>query len=131
RAPLRHPRGITTGIPRTSMDFLSPGALAGLIPTYGLWLLFAVVMLESAGVPLPGETALVATAIYAGSTHHLGIGSAVAVAGAAAIVGDNLGYTAGRLIGVRLLARYGRYLLLTGARLKVGQYMFMLHGGTI
>lgn len=113
------------------MDVLSPGSIVDLIPAYGLWLLFAVVMLESMGVPMPGETALVGAAIFAGTTHRLGIGSVVAVAAAAAIVGDNLGYAIGRLVGVRLLVRYGHHLHLTEARLRIGQYLFRRHGGKI
>lgn len=113
------------------MDVLSPGSIVDLIPAYGLWLLFAVVMLESMGVPMPGETALVGAAIFAGTTYRLGIGSVVAVAAAAAIVGDNLGYAIGRLVGVRLLVRYGHHLHLTEARLRIGQYLFRRHGGKI
>jgi len=52
---------------------LSPLWIEGLIQSYGLWTLFAVVMLESVGLPLPGETALVTAAVYAGATHQLGI----------------------------------------------------------
>lgn len=114
-----------------SIDLLSPGWLQGLIQTYGLWVLFAVVMLESTGVPVPGETALVTTALYAGATHQIGIVELIAVAATAAITGDNLGYLIGRTLGLHLIARYGRYLRLTEARLKVGQYLFLRHGGKI
>jgi membrane protein DedA with SNARE-associated domain len=93
--------------------------------------LFAVVMLESMGVPMPGETALVTAALYAGSTHRIGILPVVIVAAAAAIVGDNIGYLVGRSIGLRLIVRYGRYVRLDEARLKVGQYLFLRHGGKI
>ena len=44
-----------------------------LIQTYGLWALFTVGMLESIGFPVPGETALVTAALYAGSTHQIDI----------------------------------------------------------
>ena len=113
------------------MDVLSPTLIHGLFHTYGLWVLFALVMLESTGIPLPGETALVTAALYAGSTHQVGIGWVVLVAALAAILGDNVGYLIGRSIGVRLVARYGRYVRLDEARLKVGQYLFMRHGGKI
>jgi membrane protein DedA with SNARE-associated domain len=112
-------------------DILSPAEIQNLIQAYGLWILFAVVALESAGVPLPGETALVTTALYAGSTHQLGIGEVVAVAAVAAILGDNFGYLIGRSIGLKLIVRYGRYIRLNEARLKVGQYLFLQHGGKI
>ncbi len=113
------------------MDVLSPTLVHGLIHTYGLWVLFALIALESMGVPVPGETALVSAALYAGSTHQIGIASVVLVAAAAAIVGDNFGYLVGRWVGIRLLARYGRYIRLDEPRLKVGQYLFLRHGGKI
>ena len=111
--------------------FLSGAAIHDLVQTYGLWLVFALIMLESMGLPLPGETALVSAAIYAGATHGIGIGSVIAVAVFAAVVGDNLGYMIGRTIGFGLLVRFGRYIRLDEARMKVGQYLFLLHGGKI
>lgn len=113
------------------MDVLSPSWIHDLIQAYGLWVLFAVVMLESMGIPMPGETALVTAALYAGSTHQISITSVVLVASTAAIIGDNIGYLLGRSIGVRLIARYGRYVRLNEFRLKVGQYLFLRHGGKI
>jgi membrane protein DedA with SNARE-associated domain len=112
-------------------DFLSATSIQELIQSYGLWVLFAVVALESTGVPMPGETALVTAALYAGSTHRIGILAVVVVAATAAIIGDNIGYVIGRLIGLRLIVRYGRYIRLDETRLKVGQYLFLRHGGKI
>lgn len=102
-----------------------------MIHIYGLWVVFAMVALESAGVPIPGETALVTAAIYAGATHHLQIAEVLAVAACAAIVGDNLGYVVGRTLGLRLLKRHGPRLHLTEGRLMIGQYLFLRHGGKI
>jgi membrane protein DedA with SNARE-associated domain len=113
------------------VDVLSPTWIQELIQTYGLWVLFTLVTLESLGVPMPGETALVTTALYAGSTHQIGIALVVLVAATAAIIGDNIGYLIGRSIGIRLVARYGRYVRLNEPRLKVGQYLFLRHGGKI
>jgi membrane protein DedA with SNARE-associated domain len=113
------------------MELLSSTWIHSLIQSYGLWALFVVVMLESIGIPMPGETALVTAALYAGSTHQIGIASVVVVGAMAAMIGDNIGYLIGRLIGVRLIARYGKYVRLTEARLKVGQYLFLRHGGKI
>lgn len=112
-------------------DFFSPALLHHLIHTYGLWVLFAMVMAESMGVPMPGETALVSAALYAGATHGVDILHVIAVAAAAAIIGDNIGYLIGHTIGLRLITRYGRYIRLDEARLKVGQYLFLKHGGKI
>src|ERR1700704_527117 len=113
------------------MDAVSPTWMHDLIQAYGLWVLFIVVTLESMGVPMPGETALVTTALYAGSTHQIDIISVVLVAATGAIIGDNMGYLIGRSIQLRLLVRYGRYIRLDQARLKVGQYLFRRHGGKI
>jgi membrane protein DedA with SNARE-associated domain len=113
------------------MDILSPTWIQNLIQAYGLWILFTVVMLESMGIPMPGETALVTASLYAGSTHQIGIASVVLVAATAAIIGDNIGYLIGRSIGIRLIVRYGRFVRLNEARLKVGQYLFLRHGGKI
>jgi len=113
------------------VDVLSPTLIQDVIQAYGLWALFAVVMLESMGVPMPGETALISAALYAGSAHQIDIVSVVLVATAAAIIGDNIGYLIGRSIELRLLVRYGRYIRLDEARLKVGQYLFRRHGGKI
>ncbi len=102
-----------------------------MIHLYGLWVVFAMVSLESAGVPIPGETALVTAAVYAGATHHLQIVEVLAVAGSAAILGDNVGYTVGRTLGLRLLERHGPRVHLTEGRLMIGQYLFLRHGGKI
>ena len=76
-----------------------------LLIDHGLILLFAVVALESAGVPLPGETALIAAAILAAEGHY-SITWVIAIAAVAAILGDNGGYWVGRRWGRRLLKRW-------------------------
>jgi membrane protein DedA with SNARE-associated domain len=77
-----------------------------LLLQYGLFLLFGLVAIESAGIPLPGETALIAAAVLAqrGDLHH-SLVTVIAVAAAAAIVGDNAGYWLGRKGGRALLTR--------------------------
>ncbi|MBN9562878.1 MAG: DedA family protein [Alphaproteobacteria bacterium] len=83
------------------------------------------------GLPLPGESLVIAAALYAGSTHQLSIPFVVAAAAAGAIIGDNIGYLIGRMIGLRLLRRYGRYVLLPPERLEVGRRLFAKHGGKV
>lgn len=107
------------------------GLLHQLMTTYGLWALFVVVALESAGLPLPGETALVTAALYGGATGHFQLWEVIAVAAAAAVTGDTAGYWIGRTLGFRLLARYGRHVGISEARLKVGRHLFSRHGGKI
>jgi membrane protein DedA with SNARE-associated domain len=102
-----------------------------LISTYGYWLVFVVVAMESTGIPLPGETMLISAAIYAGHTHQLNIYLVVACAAVAAIIGDNIGYWVGREAGMPLLKRYGPYFRVDASRLRLGQYVFMRHGGKI
>jgi membrane protein DedA with SNARE-associated domain len=75
--------------------------------SHGLPLLFAVVMIESFGIPVPGETALIAFAVLA-SQGHYSIAWVIAIAAAGAIVGDNLGYwLIGRYGGRALFERWG------------------------
>ena len=78
--------------------------MTSLVHDYGLIALFLIVMLESGGVPLPGETALVAAGVFA-SQGELNIVEVIVVSAAAAIIGDNLGYWAGRTGGRKLLER--------------------------
>jgi len=75
-----------------------------LLLSYGLVLLFLLVGVEGAGIPLPGETALITASILA-SDGHYSIVAVVAIGAAAAIAGDNAGYWIGRLGGRKLLAR--------------------------
>lgn len=110
---------------------LASGTLPQLISTYGYWIVGGIVALESMGLPLPGEATLIAAAVYAGTNPELNIGLVIVAAAAGAILGDNIGFWIGREIGYRLLLRYGRYVHLTEARLKLGQYLFRQHGGKI
>jgi membrane protein DedA with SNARE-associated domain len=112
-------------------QFLPSAEMQTLVQSYGLSLLFGVIMLESVGVPIPSETALVTAALYAGSTHQISFVWVMAVAAVGAGAGYSLGYVIGRSIGFRLIARYGRYVRLTEPRLKIGQYLFLRHGGKI
>jgi membrane protein DedA with SNARE-associated domain len=113
------------------MSFLTNLPIADLIASYGYIAIFTVIALESAGVPLPGETILISSAVYAGSTGQLNIGLIILAAAAAAILGDNLGYWVGRRWGMPLLLRYGHLIALDHGRLKLGQYLFREHGGKI
>jgi membrane protein DedA with SNARE-associated domain len=104
--------------------------LHAFIATYGYFAVFLLVALESAGVPVPGETALVSAAVFA-ATGSLNIVLVVVSAAAAAIIGDNAGYWVGREFGFPLIYRYGSYIRVDEGRLKVAQYLFQRHGGKI
>ncbi|TKI08864.1 DedA family protein [Martelella alba] len=101
------------------------------IQQYGLWGLLIVILLESMGLPLPGEATLIGMAVYAGTTHHVSLTSVIATASIAAIMGDNAGYFIGKIIGTRLLRHYGRYIHINETRLQIGEYLFHRHGGKI
>lgn len=105
--------------------------LSALISEYGVWVVAIIIGLESMGLPLPGEAMLIATSIYAGTTHRLGIGSVLGAGMAGAIVGDNIGYWIGREAGFRLLSQYGQRVGISKARLRLGQYLFLRHGGKV
>jgi len=113
------------------ISVISEDTIQHLIQDYGLWIVFIMVMSESMGIPVQGETTLVAAGIYAGSTREIDPHVLVAVAAVAAVIGDNIGYVIGRTIGLRLLLRYGRYVNLSESRLKLGRYLFLRHGGKI
>jgi membrane protein DedA with SNARE-associated domain len=128
----RPPRATRPGMRygRTMIN-LSGEQIAHLLQTYGYWAVLLFVAIESTGIPFPGETMLLAAAIYAGTTHQLSLPLVVAAAASGAILGDNLGFWVGREGGYRLLRRFGRYIRLDERRLKLGQYLFMRHGGKV
>jgi hypothetical protein len=80
---------------KMDLAFVS-NALIGLIQVHGSWMIAVVVALESAGVPLPGETILVAAALLAATSNQIDIAVVVAAAATGAIIGDGIGYTIGR-----------------------------------
>lgn len=113
------------------MPQLDTHTLTHLLMTYGYWAVLVFVAIESTGIPFPGETMLLAAAIYAGTTHHLQLPFIIIAAAAGAILGDNLGFFVGREGGFRLLRRYGRYIRLDERKLKLGMYLFRKHGGKV
>jgi membrane protein DedA with SNARE-associated domain len=113
-----------------SMSF-SQHDLMQFVSSYGYWGLGGVIALESMGIPLPGETALIAAAVYAGTTHELNIWFVIAAAAGGAILGDNAGYWIGREAGYRLLRRYGPYVGLNESKFKLGLYLFQRRGAEI
>jgi membrane protein DedA with SNARE-associated domain len=99
------------------------------ITQHGLPLLFAVVMIESFGIPLPGETALIAFGVLA-SQGHYSIASVIVIAAAGAIVGDNLGYWLIGRLGGRALFRRWRWLNQYSDRvLPRAEALMERHGG--
>lgn len=110
-----------------------PGFLGSLAPVLDHWGYLAVgglLFVEDFGVPAPGETVLIAAAVYAGAG-RLDIVAVMAVAFVAAVLGDNVGYAVGRFGGRALVLRFGRYVFLTEERLNKAESFFQRHGGKI
>ena len=110
---------------------LDQAQLASILANYGCWAIFLVVCLESAGLPMPGETMLVGASIYAQLTGALAIENIVLAAAAGAIIGDNIGYWIGREFGYRFLERHGFRVGIGPEKLRLGQYLFYKWGGAI
>src|SRR5215217_6016350 len=99
-----------------------------LIEHYGYLVVLFGVMLESTGVPLPGETILLAAGVLV-QRGHLDLGDAIAFGILGAVVGDQIGYWVGREGGRPFIFRWGRYVLVTPARLGRAEAFFARHGG--
>lgn len=105
--------------------------LVGTLSTLGYLAVGLFIMIESLGVPFPGETILVTASVLAGTTHQLNIAGIIVAAVCGAIVGDNIGFAIGWFGGYPLLRRFGKYILLDEPKLKVGRYLFLKHGGKV
>jgi membrane protein DedA with SNARE-associated domain len=94
---------------------------------YGYLAVFAGVMLENAGLPMPGETILLAAGFFA-FAGHFSLPVVIGVGALGATLGDNLGYLVGRRVGRPFVERYGRYVLLSPPKLAALGTFFMRHG---
>ena len=109
------------------LSFVSIDYLFYLFTAYGYGIVFFGVMLENAGLPIPGETILLAAGFFA-SKHHFSLPVVMVVATVGAIIGDNLGYLAGRKLGRGFAEKYGKYVFLTPPRMKACEDYFAKHG---
>jgi membrane protein DedA with SNARE-associated domain len=110
-----------------------PGVFSTLAPVldhYGYLAVAGFVLVEDFGVPVPGETILIAGAVYAGAG-RLDLVTVALLAFAAALLGDNIGFAIGHFGGRRLVLRWGRYVLLTPERLARAEDWFGRHGGKV
>jgi membrane protein DedA with SNARE-associated domain len=106
------------------------GTLEPVLSGYGYLAVAGFVLLEDFGVPLPGETILIAGAVYAG-TGRLNVIALGVVALVAAVVGDNVGFAIGHFGGRPLVLKWGRYVFLTEQRLTKAEEFFRCHGGKV
>lgn len=104
-----------------------PEWLVDLFARYGYTVVFLGVFLENTGLPVPGETALLAGAALA-KFGRLSLFSVIVTAICGAILGDNLGFLIGRRGGRRLAVRHGPKIGLTAARLAQFDHFFFRHG---
>src|SRR5918997_4424647 len=102
--------------------------ILSLIAQYGYLLVFLGVMLESVGIPLPGETILIAAGFIV-QQGHFDLGDAIIFGILGAVVGDQIGYWAGRKGGRPFVLRWGRYVRITPERLARAEAFFAHHGG--
>jgi membrane-associated protein len=99
--------------------------LQGYFGRYGYWTVAVVLLLENAGVPVPGETVLLLAGFLTFSQHHFRLPWVIAIGVAAATLGDNLGYAIGCYGGRPLLNRYRQ---LFPAQIAQGERLFEKHG---
>jgi len=97
---------------------------------YSYWAVLLLVMLEDFGIPVPGETILIAAAIFAGAG-RLNVVLVGLVGFVAAVIGDNIGFAIGHFGGRALALRWGKYVFLTQERLAKAEYFFDHHGARI
>ena len=110
-----------------------PGPLApigSLLEHYGYGAVAVLVLLDNACVPAPGQTVLIAAAVFAGAG-QLNLALVVVIALVASVVGSGLGYLLGRTGGRALVHRYGRYVLLTEERFARGEQFLLRNGGKV
>ena len=105
-------------------------ALSGTLEHYGLWAIGLLITLEDFGVPVPGETILIAGAIFAGAG-RINIVALGVVAFVAAVTGDNIGFAIGHFGGRALALRFGKYVFLTEERLDKAENFFDRRGSIV
>src|SRR2546422_4130003 len=111
------------------MDFLhnSLQLIEQYMLAYGYWAVFFGVMLENAGLPVPGETILLIAGYFA-STGHFHIALVMLIAATGAVIGDNIGFAIGHHFGRAFLLRVGRWFFLTPKRFEQIEKYFESHG---
>ncbi len=109
-------------------ELIDPSTAAALLKQWGYGLVFAAMLLENAGLPLPGETITLLGGYAAGSGELDGIG-VVAAAFAGAVLGDNIGYWVGRRLGWDFMLRVGQLLRQSPEQLENLRTGFLHHAG--
>ena len=105
-------------------------ALSSPLQHFGVWAIGFLIMVEDFGIPVPGETILIAGAVYAGAG-RLNVVAVGVVAFLAAILGDNIGFAIGHFGGRALALRWGKYVFLTEERLDKAERFFDRRGAIV
>src|SRR5215467_9094638 len=95
---------------------------------YGYWAVFFGVMLENAGLPIPGETILLVAGYFCSREDGFQLPLVMLVAALGAVLGDNIGFAIGHHYGRGILLRFGKYVFLTPKRLEHMENYFKSHG---
>jgi membrane protein DedA with SNARE-associated domain len=109
------------------MEFLF-GLLNEHFAQHGYWTVALALLLENAGVPVPGESILLFASFVAYSQGTIKLSLLIPIAIVAAAVGDNLGYWLGARGGRPLLARYQRFFRISQSSLTKGEQTFARYG---
>src|SRR5205809_3751967 len=102
--------------------------LGAYLARYGYWTVAVALLLENAGLPLPGETILLLASFFAYSQHNLRLSYISLVGICAATIGDNLGFLIGHYGGRTLLNRYGKTLRIREVAIRRGEDLFAHYG---
>lgn len=103
--------------------------ISHVVGSWGYYAVFGMLAAEGFGLFfIPGETTLLAAALVAGATHHLGIVFVLLAGYAGALLGDNFSYFVGHRFGFGLIRRYGPYVRLNQKRIKFVQVLYLRFG---
>ena len=109
---------------------ISLAILQNALDNFGYAAVTLFIMIESSGIPFPGETMLLLASFYAAVSHQLQIPLVIACAAFGAIIGDNIGYAIGRSGGRAFVLRYGKYVFIKPEHLALAEAYFAKHGNT-
>jgi membrane protein DedA with SNARE-associated domain len=107
---------------------ISLATLQNALNTIGYPAVAIFIMIESSGIPFPGETMLLLASFYAAVSHQLQIPLVIACAAFGAIIGDNIGYYIGRTGGRAFVVRFGKYVFIKPEHLERAELYFAKHG---
>ena len=105
--------------------------LESFLHTYGYAAIFTIIALENAGLPLPGETILITSAVVAATNGGMNVVAIVVTAALAAFSGSVVGFSIGRYGERHLLRRYAHHLHIDERDLRLGRYLFQRYGGRV